>query len=137
MNRSSKKYNYTLPKMEHILQRVTGSTKMSMIDGFSGYNNISFLHKYRDKITITTPWGTFMYAKIPLGLMNTRATFQLQAMDIAFIGEKENILVMYLDNITMFLRYDKEHYNHLKNVFLKCRNFGLPLNPKKSLFAMK
>ena len=38
LNRSSKKENYPLPKMEHILQRVKGASKMSMIDGFSGYN---------------------------------------------------------------------------------------------------
>jgi ribonuclease HI len=40
LNRSSKKDNYPLPKMEHILQRVTGASKISMIDGFSGYNQI-------------------------------------------------------------------------------------------------
>jgi hypothetical protein len=38
MNRSSMKDNYPLPKMEHILQRVTGASKISMIDDFSGYN---------------------------------------------------------------------------------------------------
>jgi hypothetical protein len=36
LNRSSKKDNYPLPKIEHNLQRVTSSTRMSMIDGFSG-----------------------------------------------------------------------------------------------------
>jgi hypothetical protein len=40
LNRSSKKDNYPLPKMEHILQRVTGASRISMIDGFSGYNQI-------------------------------------------------------------------------------------------------
>jgi hypothetical protein len=35
LNRSSKKDNYPLPKMEHILQRVTGASRISMIDGFS------------------------------------------------------------------------------------------------------
>jgi hypothetical protein len=58
-------------------------------------------------------------------------------MDIFFIGEKEKIVVIYLDDITVFSRSDKEHYHHLKNFFLKCRKFGLSLNPKKSLFAMK
>ena len=35
LNRSSEKDNYPLPKMEHILQRVIGASKMSMIDVFS------------------------------------------------------------------------------------------------------
>jgi hypothetical protein len=75
LNRSSKKDNYPLPNMEHILQRVTGSARMSMIDGFSCYNKISIIPEYREKKKFTTPWGTFMYAKITFGLMNARATF--------------------------------------------------------------
>jgi hypothetical protein len=70
LNRSSKKDNYPLPKMEHILQRVTDSSTMSMIDGFSGYNQIFVLHEDREKTAFTTPWGTFMYAKMLFGLMN-------------------------------------------------------------------
>ena len=37
-NISSLKDNYCLPNMEAMLQRVTGSELMSMMDGFSGYN---------------------------------------------------------------------------------------------------
>jgi hypothetical protein len=33
-NRRSKKDNYPLPNMEHILQRVTGASRISMINGF-------------------------------------------------------------------------------------------------------
>jgi hypothetical protein len=77
LNRSSKKENYPLQKMEHILQRVIGASKISMIDGFPGYNHISILPEDRGKTSFTTPWGTFMYAKIPFGLMNAGATFLL------------------------------------------------------------
>jgi hypothetical protein len=47
LSRSSKKDNYPLPKMDHILQRVTGVAKMSMIDGFFCYNQIYVLPKDR------------------------------------------------------------------------------------------
>ena len=30
--------NYPLPKMDHILQRVVGSTRITLLDGFLGYN---------------------------------------------------------------------------------------------------
>jgi hypothetical protein len=58
-------------------------------------------------------------------------------MYITFIGERDKFVVIYLDDSIVFSRYDKEHCYHLRKVFLKCRNFGLSLNPKKSLFAMK
>jgi hypothetical protein len=38
LKRSSKMDNYPFPKMEHILQRMTGAAWMSMVDGFYGYN---------------------------------------------------------------------------------------------------
>jgi len=107
-----------------------------MVDGFYGYNQIFVFHEDREKKDFTTPWGTFMYAKIPFGLMNAGATFQW-AMDITFIRAKENVLVIYLDDITSFSKYDEEHCHHLRKVFLKCRRFDLSLNPKKSLFSME
>jgi hypothetical protein len=58
-------------------------------------------------------------------------------MDIEFIVEKDKFVVIYLDDITVYSQYDKEHCDHLIKVFLKCRKFGLSLNPKKSLFSMK
>ena len=60
-----------------------------MLDGFSRYNQI-LVHPYdQEKTSFTTPWGTFMYAKMPFGLMNAGAMFQ-RAMDIAFSEEKTN-----------------------------------------------
>jgi len=38
LNKCSKKYNYPLPKMEYLLQRVSRARVMSFLDGFSGYN---------------------------------------------------------------------------------------------------
>jgi hypothetical protein len=40
LNIACTKDNYPLPKMETLLQRVTGSGMISMLDGFSGYNQI-------------------------------------------------------------------------------------------------
>jgi hypothetical protein len=115
---------------------VIGEARMSMVDGFSGYNQVFVLPEDKEKTTFTTPWGTFMYAKMPFGLMNARETFQ-RAMDIQFIGEKDNFVVIYLDDIAVYSESNKEHCDHLRKVFLKCRKFGLSLNPKKLLFSMK
>lgn len=81
---------------------------MSFIYGFSGYNQISLHPNDREKTAFTTPWGTFMYAKMCFGLMNVVATFQ-RAMDIAFVGEKDKFGLIYLDDIRMFSHSDKEH----------------------------
>jgi hypothetical protein len=135
-NDSSLKDNYPLPKMDHILEKLVGENRISMIDGFSGYNQIVVNEHNKEKIAFTTPWGTFMYDKMPFGLMNAGTTFQ-RAMDIAFIGERDKFVVIYLDDITVFSKSDEvDHLIHLKQTFEKCRRFGLSLNPKKFHFAM-
>ena len=113
LNRCSLKDNYPLPKMDHILQWVVGSKRLSMIDEFFGYNQIALSEADREKTAFTTPWGTFMYEKMPFGLMNARATFQ-RAMDIAFAGERDRFVVIYLDDITIFSKSDEDNLVHLK-----------------------
>jgi hypothetical protein len=128
--------NYPLPKMDYILQRVVGAKRISMLDGYLGYNQISVMEEDKKKTTFTTPWGTLMYEKMPFRLMNTRATFQ-RDMNINFIGEKDRFVVIYLDDITIFSASDEEHLQHLKQTFEKCKRYGISLNPKKSHFSME
>ena len=40
LNRASDKDNYPVPPMEQILQMVLGSELFSLLDGFSGYNQV-------------------------------------------------------------------------------------------------
>ena len=61
--------------MDHILQKVVGSSQMSMMDGFSGYNQVAVLPEDQKKTAFTTPWGTFMYARMPFGLINVGGHF--------------------------------------------------------------
>jgi len=38
LNKASLKYNYPLPNMDRVLQKLVGSERMSMMDSFLGYN---------------------------------------------------------------------------------------------------
>jgi hypothetical protein len=136
LNKASLKDNYPLPKMDHILQKVVGGKKISLLDGFSGYNQVLIHPDDQEKTTFNTPWGTFMYMKMPFGLMNVGATFQ-RVMDISFVDELGRFIVVYLDNVTVYSQSDEEHLQHLKLVFEKCKKFGISLNPMKILFGLE
>jgi hypothetical protein len=41
LNKFSLKENYPLPNMDSILQRVVGAHGISLLDGYSGYNQIT------------------------------------------------------------------------------------------------
>lgn len=58
-------------------------------------------------------------------------------MEIAFVGEKDKFVLIYLDDITVFSNTHKDHLQHSKKVFLKCRQFGISVNPKKSQFSLE
>ena len=83
------------------------------------------------------PLGTFMYAKMPFGIMNVEEIFQRE-MDIAFAKETDKfVLTLYMDDIKLFSKYDRDHMKHLEQVFLKCKKIVVSLNPRKSNFVMK
>jgi hypothetical protein len=94
---------------------------MSMLEGFSRYNQIMVHHDDQEKIVFTTPWGIFMYAKISFRLMNVGETFQ-RAMYIPFVDEKEKLIVIYLDDITVYSTSDEEHLKHLRRAFENAGN---------------
>jgi hypothetical protein len=86
--------------------------------------------------TFTTPWGTSMYDKMSFGLINSRVTFQ-RDMDIAFVGERYKFIIIYLDDMIVFSQTNEDYIKHLRKTFVKCRRFGLSLNPKMSYFSME
>jgi hypothetical protein len=108
LNKVSLKDNYPLPKMDHILQKVVGYSRISLLDGFFGYNQFLVHPHDQEKTSFTTPWGTFMYVKMHFGLMNVGATIQRE-MDIDFVDELGRFIFIYLDDITIFSKTDEEH----------------------------
>eukprot|EP00253_Pinus_taeda_P034541 PITA_34541 len=98
LNLACKKDNYPLPNMETLLQRVTGSGMMSLLDGFSGYNQ--------------------------------------RAMDYAFKGLIGKIIEIYQDDLTVFSKDGISHIDHLRQVFDRCREYGISLNPAKFVFGV-
>jgi hypothetical protein len=107
--------------MELILQQVAGSQMMSLLDGFSGYNQIRVKRDDKYKTTFTTRWGTFAYERMPFGLINAGATFQ-RAMQIAFDDLIGKIIQIYLDDLTVYSRNRQDHFDHLRKVFFVAEN---------------
>ena len=82
MNRASLKDNYPVIATKQILQSVSGSAMLSLLDRFSGYNQVLVEKEDRLKTTFRTKWVTYAYDKMPFELINVGATFQ-HDMDIA------------------------------------------------------
>ena len=59
LNQASLKDNYPLPNMENLLQSVTSACMLSMLDGFSGYNQVRIKREDREKNNFYNSMGNF------------------------------------------------------------------------------
>lgn len=134
LNQASLKDNYPLPNIDHILEMVSGFEMMSMLEKFLGYNQVSVAPEDQHKTTFTTPWGTFSYIKMSFRLINVGATFQ-KVMDLSFGDLINNVIVIYLDDLTIFSKKREDHTYHLECVLQRCKQQGISLNLKKSIFS--
>lgn len=57
-------------------------------------------------------------------------------MDTVFQCLMYKIVLVYLDDITVFSKEAKDHLSHLRIIFERCREFGVSLNPKKCVFVV-
>ena len=90
----------------------------------------------RYKTTFTTKWGTMAYQKRPFSLSNASATFQ-KAMDKVFLNLMYRFVLVYLDDITIISKNVVGHFQHLRVIFERCREYDISLNPKKSVFSVQ
>ena len=66
LNRASDKDNYPVPPMEQILQMVSGSELFSLLDGFSGYNQVLVAEEDKLKTTSEPSGELFLTEEFPL-----------------------------------------------------------------------
>ena len=72
---------------------------------------------------------------MPFGLTNVGEAFQ-RAMDIAFDGLIDHILVIYQDDLTSYSKKEEYHCNHLEKIFKRSLEYKISLNPKKCQFGV-
>ena len=57
-------------------------------------------------------------------------------MDKAFLNLMYKFVLVYLDEITVFSKNMADHFQHLRVIYERCREYGISLNPKKSVFLV-
>ena len=99
------------------------------------YNQVVIKKLEQFKTTFTTPWGTYVYVKMPFGLTNVGASFQC-AMDVEFADIIDKFLVVYQDDLIAYSKDENDHCMHLEKVFIRALKYGISLNPRKCHFGV-
>ena len=123
---------YLLPKIDEMFSKLRGAAVFSTIDLRSGYYHIGLTRESRAKSSFVVPMGKWQFKHTPFGLSQAPAYFQL-LIDKVLMGCAD-FAMGYLDDIIIFSKNEKDHLQHLEEIFNRLRHFGLKMKREKCAF---
>jgi hypothetical protein len=137
LNRITKKNSCPLPRIEDLLDKLSGAKFFTSLDMTGAYHHIKIKPEDIEKTAFRTPYGHYEFVVLPFGLCNAPATFQT-FMNNLFREEMDAFVIVYLDDVMIFSKTLEEHIKHVRHVLQKMHSKGLKLNkPKCSFFQNK
>ena len=89
----------------------------------------------QEKTSFVTSQGLFCYRVMPFGLKNAGATYQ-RLMNRMFAPQIGRNVQVYVDNILVKSRREKDHLEDLRETFNILRSYNMKLNPGKCAFKV-
>ena len=87
----------------------------SKIDSSSGYHQVRIKDKDIFKTAFRTRYGHYEFVVMPFGLTNAPVVFMCLMNNIMH-KYLDEFVVMFIDVILIYLKYEEEHKEHLKIV---------------------
>ena len=121
-----------LPKIDELYAQLKGYKVFSSL--------VRILHiRLTDSAKPKSPFvlsslGKYQFNRVPFGLTQAPAYFQKVINDIL---KGCNFAMGYLDNIIIYSRSEKEHLEHLEEIFIRLKAAGLKLKLEKCCFFKK
>jgi ribonuclease HI len=136
LNLLTVKNRYPLPRIDDLLDRLSGAKVFSKIDLRSGYHQIRIAPSDVHKTAFRTRYGHFEWNVLPFGLCNAPATFQRLMQDV-FRAYLDVFVVVYIDDICVYSKTPSDHVRHLTTVFETLRKHQLYARLDKCVFGQK
>ena len=112
LNAVTVKDAYPMPRMDDVLDSLSGSKIFSKLDALSGYHQVGVAEADIPKTAFACRIGAFEFVRMPFGLVNAPATFQ-RIMDDVLREFNWKFVAVYLDDIIVHSRSLEEHRMHL------------------------
>jgi hypothetical protein len=109
------KNKYPLTRINILFDQLVGAQVFSKIDFRSSYHQIKIRVEDIPMTTLTTRYGLYEYLVMSFGLTNAPAHF-MYLMNSVFMPELDKFVMVFIDDILVYLKSMEEHEEHLQIV---------------------
>jgi hypothetical protein len=118
------KNKYPLPCIGLLFNQLIGTQVFSKIYLRSGYHKIKIRKEDISTTTFSTRYSLYEYLVMSFGLTNAPSHF-MYLMNSVFMVELEKFIVVFIDEILIYLKNKKENEGHLRIVLQRLRHYRL------------
>nr|GEY74195.1 putative reverse transcriptase domain-containing protein [Tanacetum cinerariifolium] len=115
LNRITVRNIYPLPRIEDLFDQLQGAKFFSKIDLRSGYHQVRVKERGISKTAFHTRYGHYEFIVMPFGLTNALTVF-MDLMNRVFHEYLDKFVIVFIDDILVYLKTRKEHEDHLRIV---------------------
>jgi len=134
LNRVTTPDAYPLPRIDEILDSLTGRTWFTVLDSRSAYWAISVHPDDRQKTAFTDGYRLLQFRRLPFGLSTAPTTFQ-RTMNVVLASVLGRHTLAYLDDVVVASASFSEHLQHLQETLALLNDAGMKLNLGKCELA--
>jgi hypothetical protein len=136
LNAVTIKNKYPLPQIDVLFDQLDGAKVFSEIDLCSGYHQIKIRPGEIPKTAFSTRYGLYEFLVMCFGLTNAPAYF-MYLVNSMFMTELDKFVVVFIDDILIYSKSEKEHAKHLRVVLQCLRDHKLYAKFSKCQFWLK
>lgn len=128
LNKAYPKDFFPLPKIDKMVDATARHELLTLMDAYSGYNQISRFSPDREKTSFITDKGTYYYDVMPFGLKNDGVIYQRLVTRI-FKRQIGDTMKVYINNMLTKSLKARDHIKDLGRKFATLKLYNMRLNP--------